>query len=151
MFLTTHSVRLSQKRFQTLVSQILYLRETKAMNVVARSNRFDSVKERMIDATLEPQTAVQPILSGIGAGKSHSYLERDARLLRYHSYRSKGFHEGEVLVEEPANNWLFAFEVPGQRIAAARMPHVWRDESVAALWTRPEWTHLVFRCSAFLN
>jgi hypothetical protein len=78
----------------------------------------------MLHPTLEPQAAIEPVLSRQSACKACAGLEDDARLLGIDRHRPALLYHRSESVEEPSHQRIFPHKVISDLVAAARVPHV---------------------------
>jgi hypothetical protein len=108
------------------------------MHAIARSERFDSMKERRFYSALQPQRAFHPSFPHNNVGESPAGLKSYAALLRVYRNWTASFDELDVSVEQLAKRRIFAGEVIIERIVAARMPHIAGHELMTAFRASPE-------------
>jgi hypothetical protein len=99
---------------------------------------LDSNQSRMINATLKPQTSIQPLLPHNNSRESNPGLKNDPGLLRINSHRPAFSCQLHERIERLPDLRGFAAEMIRDFVSSAGMPQVRRDKFMAAMRAAPK-------------
>ena len=106
VFLRSHQIGLCQPRSEVRVD-IAQVRESECMHVIARRERLDDAKTRMVETSGKNHMAIKPCPTRSDLGERHAHLEGDPGLLGQNSHganRPNG--RDHAAKERPNRGWL---------------------------------------------